>query len=204
MDLIVVRHGLPERAEHSHDPPLSATGRRQAEATAAFLVGERVDHIVASPLARARQTAEPLADRLGLSIETVDGLAEIDPFGGAYVPAEEMELYHHVTEAFLADKYSLFDRAGGFEAFRGRVLDAFDGVIGRNRGRAVAVFCHGMVMGCYLTTVVGHDDPFVLNTDYCGISRIRAASNGLRTAVSANETGHLRDLTTGSPDSNEA
>jgi hypothetical protein len=55
------------------------------------------------------------------------------------------------------------------------------------------VFCHGMVMGWYLTTLVGHRDLFVLNMDYCGISRIRAASNGIRTAVSANETGHLRE-----------
>ena len=197
MDLIVVRHGLPERADDSHDPPLSAAGRRQAEATAAFLAGERVDRIVASPLARARQTAEPLADRLGLSIETVEGLAEIDPFDGAYVPAEEMQLDHPVTEAFLADKYSLFDGVGGFEPFRAVVRDAFDGVISRNRGRVVAVFCHGMVMGCYLTTLVGHHDPFMLNMDYCGISRVRAASNGIRTAVSANETGHLRGLARG-------
>ena len=55
MDLILVRHGLPERDDHSHDQPLSAVGRRQAEATAAFLAGERIDHIVASPLARAQQ-----------------------------------------------------------------------------------------------------------------------------------------------------
>jgi 2,3-bisphosphoglycerate-dependent phosphoglycerate mutase len=198
MDLIVVRHGLPERTDDSHDPELSAAGRRQADATAAFLAGERVDHVVASPLARARQTAEPLATRLGLAIETVDGLAEIDPFGGAYVPAEEMELDHHVTEAFLADKYSLFERAGGFEVFRAGVLDAFDGVIGRNRSRVVAVFCHGMVMGCYLTTLIHHDDPFVLNVDYCGIARIRAASNGIRTPLSVNETGHLRDVISGS------
>ncbi len=190
-----MRHGLPERDDQSHDPSLSAVGRRQAEATAAFLVGERVDHIVASPLARAQQTARPLADRLGLSIETVAGLAEIDPFGGAYVPSEQMALDHPVTEAFLDDKFSLFDRAGGFEAFRAGVRDAFDGVIDRNRGRVVAVFCHGMVMGSYLTTLLGHDDPFVLQADYCGISRLRAASNGIRTALSANETVHLRDLT---------
>ena len=190
-----MRHGLPERDDHSHDPPLSAVGRRQAEATAAFLAGERIDHIVASPLARAQQTAQPLADRLDLPIETVDGLAEIDPFAGAYVPSEQMALDHPVTEAFLDDKFSLFDRAGGFEAFRAGVRDAFDGVIDRNRGRVVAVFCHGMVMGSYLTTLLGHDDPFVLQADYCGISRLRAASNGIRTALSANETGHLRDLT---------
>ncbi len=192
-----MRHGLPERDDHSPDPSLSATGRRQAEATAVFLACERIDHVVASPLARAQQTAQPLAERLDLAIETVDGLAEIDPFAGAYVPSEQMALDHPVTEAFLDDKFSLFDRAGGFDAFRTGVVDAFDGVIGRNRGRAVAVFCHGMVMGSYLTTLLGHDDPFVLQADYCGLSRVRAASNGIRTAMSVNETGHLRDVTDG-------
>jgi probable phosphoglycerate mutase len=197
VDLIIVRHARPERRDGpdaSADPPLSEEGRRQAEATAEFLAGERVDHVVASPLLRARQTAEPLATRLGLSVEAVGGLTEIDPFGGSYIPAEEMHTDHHVVQTFLDDKFALFAAAGGFEVFRDVVVDAFEGIVARNRGKRVAVFCHGTVVGCYLTALLGHADPFILAPDYCGLYRVQASSTGIRTVRSANETGHVRHL----------
>ena len=59
MDLIIVRHGRPERVEdlaHAADPALTDIGHAQAEAVARFLLGEQVDHVVASPMLRARQT----------------------------------------------------------------------------------------------------------------------------------------------------
>jgi 2,3-bisphosphoglycerate-dependent phosphoglycerate mutase len=199
VELILIRHGRPERRDTSADPPLSAQGRQQAEATAGFLcarslAGEPIAHVVASPLQRARQTAQPLAQRLGLEVEVVEGLTEIDPFGGAYVPAEEMGVDHHVVQTFMTDRLALFERAGGFEAFRAGVVSAIDGIIERNRGRRVAVYCHGTVVGSYLTALLGHDDPFVLTPDYCGIHRVEASSGGLRTVRSANETGHVRHL----------
>ena len=80
MRLILVRHGRPdeEDAFSPHDPPLNADGRRQARSVADWLAGEGVTRIVASPLRRAQQTAVPLAERLGLSIDTIDGWAEAD------------------------------------------------------------------------------------------------------------------------------
>ena len=197
MDLIIIRHARPERADGVHataDPPLSESGRQQAEATAAFLAGEPVHHIVSSPLRRAQQTAEPLAARLGIDLETNEGLREIDPFGGSYVPAEELGADHHVVQTFVGDRFALFDSVGGIDVFRSTVVNAFDAVIAANRGRRVAVFTHGMVLGCYLTALVGHQDPFVLVADYCGIYRVEAAANGIRTLRSANETGHVRHL----------
>ena len=51
-----------------------------------------------------------------------------------------------------------------------------------------------MVASVYLQTVLGHDDPFALISDYCGISRVTASSTGIRTLRSINETAHLRHL----------
>lgn len=197
MHLLVVRHARPHRADGDNataDPALTDLGHRQAEATAAFLAGETIDHVVASPLRRAQQTAQPLAARLSCTIETVEGLREIDPFGGAYVPAEEITMEHQVVADLAEDPYALFASAGGFERFRGVVVDAFDGIVERNRGRTVAVYCHGTVIGTYLSALLGSDDPFTLLPDYCGLYRIAASSTGLRTVRSANETGHIRDL----------
>jgi probable phosphoglycerate mutase len=197
MDLIVVRHALPERRDGdaaTADPPLSEVGRRQAAVTSDFLSAEQIDHIVASPLRRAIQTAEPLARRLGIEIELIEGLREIDPFRGAYVPVEEMTQEHPVAQDFLDDWRSLFVNEGGYEAFRSVVLESFGKVIAANRGRRVAAFCHGTVIGTYLTTLLGSADPFALLPDYCGLCRLKAASNGMRTLRSVNETGHVREL----------
>lgn len=192
-----MRHALPLRADGESataDPALSELGHAQAAATADFLAAERIDHLVASPLRRACQTARPLADALGLDIEVVEGLREIDPFGGSYVPAEEITTDHQVVQDMAADAFALFAGAGGFERFRRTVIEAFDGVVARNKGRRVVVFCHGTVIGTYLTALLGHDDPFVLLPDYCGICRVLAASNGVRTVRSVNETGHVRGI----------
>lgn len=194
MQLAIVRHALPVRTDDSPDPPLTDVGRRQAAATAEFLVGEQVDHVAASPLARAHQTAAPLAEKLALAIETVDDLREIDPFDGAYVPAEELPHDHQVVQDFADDPYSLFAGSGGFSAFRDAVVAAFDGLAERNRGRTVAVFCHGTVIGTYLSALLRTDDPFTLLPDYCGITRVLANTAGWRTIRSVNETAHLRGL----------
>ena len=198
MDLLLIRHALPFRADGEDataDPPLSPIGRQQAEATAAFLAGERIDAIVASPLRRAAQTAQPLAKRLSLPITIAEGLREIDPFGGSYIPAEELTTDHAVVTDMATDPLALFAGAGGFEQFRRTVVATVDEIVGANRGKCVAVFCHGSVIGTYLTAVLGHDDPFLLLPDYCGLYRVLAASNGLRTLRSANETGHVRGVT---------
>ena len=67
MDIILVRHALPVRIELETgvaDPELSAEGREQASKLAAYLSSESIDAIYASPLRRARETAEPLATQL--------------------------------------------------------------------------------------------------------------------------------------------
>ena len=197
MDLLLVRHALPVRADGDSataDPALSEVGRQQARATADFLAGELIHAVVASPLQRAIATAQPLADRLGLDVEIVDGLREIDPFGGSYIPAEELTADHEVVTDMATDPLALFASVGGFEQFRRTVVAAVDGIVAGNRGRRVAIFCHGSVIGTYLTAVLGHEDPFLLLPDYCGIYRVLASGTGLRTLRSANETGHVRDL----------
>ena len=195
MELIIIRHALPEsdkRDDGPADPPLSPLGLRQAEATADLLATESVDHVVTSTMQRAIQTGRPLADRLGLTPERLEGLKESDYRRSSYTPVEEMDADHEVIREFLDDPLSMF--ADGYEAFRDRVTVALDAVVAGNRGRTVAVFCHAMVVGVYLQTLLGLNDPFAVMADYCGITRVAASSTGIRSVRSFNETGHLRDL----------
>ena len=195
MELIIVRHALPEsekRDDGPADPPLSPLGLQQAEATADLLATEGVDHVVTSTMQRAIQTGRPLADRLGLTPERLGDLKESDYRRNSYTPVEEMGSDHEVIREFLNDPLSMF--ADGYEAFRDRVTVALDAVVADNRGRTVAVFCHAMVVGVYLQTLLGLNDPFAVMADYCGITRVAASSTGIRSVRSFNETGHLRDL----------
>lgn len=80
---VVMRHG--ETAANAQDVicgrtdlPLSPRGHAQADRSAVFLMRWPFARILASPLLRARQSAAPLAARLGLEVEIVAGLAERD------------------------------------------------------------------------------------------------------------------------------
>lgn len=197
MELIIVRHARPERQENAEhegpaDPPLSELGRRQAETVAEFLADEDIDHVVASSMRRAHETAMPLATRLGLDIELRDDLREVDQHRSVYIPAEEMKPDDPMVAEYLDDPMNIFE--GDYEGFRDRVVAGFDDVVATNRGRTVAVFCHGMVMAVYLQVLWDLDSPWKLQPSYCGMIRVTASSNGLRSVRTINETAHIRHL----------
>ena len=195
MELLVIRHARPEaevRDDGPADPPLSPLGLRQAEATADFLAGETVDAIVTSTMRRAIETGRPLAERLDINPERLDGLKESDHRRASYTPMEDMDKDHEVIQEYLEDPLLMF--SDGYDTFRNQIHDAFDAIVENHSGQVVAVFCHSMVASVYLQTVLGHDDPFALISDYCGISRVTASSTGIRTLRSVNETAHLRHL----------
>src|SRR5258706_5105045 len=94
--LYLVRHGKPAVAWGSgdDDPGLDETGRGQAAAVAARLLSlpgeDRPIRVVSSPLRRCRETAQPLADALGVPVE-IDGAVGEIPTPGALRPAERPE-----------------------------------------------------------------------------------------------------------------
>src|SRR5271169_1257374 len=77
----LLRHGEvhnPEHVLYGRLPGyhLSADGRMMAVAAADFFAGRPVAAVFASPLERAQETAQPVAERLGLTITTDDRLIE--------------------------------------------------------------------------------------------------------------------------------
>ena len=95
MELLLVRHALPVRRElevGAADPELSEQGHAQAKHLADYLAAEApLDALYASPLVRARQTAEPIAEWFGLQIVLEDDVAEWDRHSNEYVPIEELK-----------------------------------------------------------------------------------------------------------------
>jgi broad specificity phosphatase PhoE len=67
--VFVVRHA--EKVDQSKDPHLSDAGRARARALAALLAQSGAAAVYATEYQRTTETAQPLADLLGLSIEHV-------------------------------------------------------------------------------------------------------------------------------------
>jgi broad specificity phosphatase PhoE len=79
----LVRHGEvhnPERVLYGRLPGflLSPLGERMADRVAEFFAPRDVVRVVASPLDRARQTAEPIAKELGLDVAVDDRIIEAE------------------------------------------------------------------------------------------------------------------------------
>lgn len=72
--ILWVRHGqstwnvIDRMQGHELSPPLTELGREQAEQTANLLGDRGVVRILSSPAVRARQTADIIAERLGLEV----------------------------------------------------------------------------------------------------------------------------------------
>jgi 2,3-bisphosphoglycerate-dependent phosphoglycerate mutase len=200
VDLLIIRHALPQRVEvvgRAADPSLSPLGLRQAEALADWLEPDGLDALYSSPMARARETAEPVAARLGLDVVIEDGVAEYDKDSEAYVPIEELKAEGDPrwTE-MLAGGYFSEDGIDPVE-FQSGVVDAMERIVADNPSRTAAVICHGGVMNAYVGHVLGLEHYMIFEPSYTGVTRVRASSRGHRSLVTMNEHGHLRGLQRG-------
>ncbi|MGQ4275622.1 SixA phosphatase family protein [Pseudidiomarina sp. E22-M8] len=66
--IIVVRHA--EKAVAESDPPLSEKGQCRAQALAELLSKVKISAIYSTAYKRTEQTVQPLAEQLGLEVET--------------------------------------------------------------------------------------------------------------------------------------
>ena len=197
MELLLIRHAEPIRITRIEsggapvDPMLTALGHDQATRLARWLTHERVDHIVSSPLARAHQTAAPLAAIHGLDVEIVDGLREYDSEADSYIPVEELKATGDPRwDAMVNGEWESFGGESPPE-FRARVVARMDEIIAAHQGQTVAVVCHGGVVNTYVGSILGIDRPLWFDPIYTSISRVRANGSGIRSIASVNEVGHL-------------
>ena len=192
MELLLIRHGLPEHVENRDgkpaDPPLSELGRVQARRLSEWLARERIDRLYTSPMARAYQTAEPLAERFGLEPEAADGVAEYDRNASHYIPTEKLkeldyERWKNLMQGSMDENFHTFART---------VIDSIEGIVANNPGKRVAVTCHGGVINVWTAHVIGMAPRMFFNPDYTSIHRYMCAGSGERTIRVLNEAVHLR------------
>jgi probable phosphoglycerate mutase len=192
MDLLLIRHGRPERIDGGGgpaDPGLTELGHRQSKAMADWLAAESLDAIYVSPMARARQTAAPLEAAVGMAATVEPDVVEFDADADHYLPTEEAKADAQVWRDFLA-----LHRDRDLSDFGATVNTALESIVERHRGQRVAVVCHGGVVNVWAAHILGLPMNMFFEPGYTSVSRFIAASSGERSIRSLNEMGHLRAI----------
>lgn len=162
LDFLLIRHGestwnAAGRWQGHGDAPLSERGRAQARSLARELAGEAPTRLLASDLARARETAEIVGQELGLAVELEPGFRELDVgVWSGLTAAEVARRWPRELARFRAGDPDL--RAGGAESWselRARSLAAFALWEQRSAG-CVAVVTHGGLLRMLLGIELGN------------------------------------------------
>jgi broad specificity phosphatase PhoE len=168
------------------DPPLNRTGESQAVQIAKRLADEGIARIVSSPQTRAQNTAAPLAQKLGLAVETIEGLAEVDRYTDRYRSPETIRKENPGRwEEFQQSPARFFGRDDG--EFRDGVLRAFAAVLAEPRQPTIAVFTHGMPIKTLLLHILGLATAVKFTIGHCSVTRIAGDSIDTLRIESVNE-----------------
>jgi broad specificity phosphatase PhoE len=141
-----VRHGESEanaaqRFAGQSDSPLTDLGRRQAEAVAAALGGVHFDRVVSSDLSRARDTAEAIARRHGLAVETFRELREVDMGAAAGRDFEDARTHPDWSPEFA--RFLQWPEGESLDEALARMTATLDRLIRESPGKTICVVGHG-------------------------------------------------------------
>lgn len=202
--LYLVRHGAtennlarPPRLQGRRiDLGLSAVGVEQAARTAEFLVGQGVEVVYASPLVRARQTAEHLARRIDAAVSIVEELTEIDVGDWEGLSWDEIQRRDPEAYRLFVEDAAVHPYLGGenMASVLARSAAAIAELLQSNVGRRIAVFAHNVVNRVYLADLLGLPPGKyrIVPQDNCGVNLVRH-SKGRTRLVTVNAVGHLLD-----------
>jgi len=159
---VIARHGEAEYEASEWEEEggsLTLLGRRQAAELAETLAGRRVAHVWTSTLARAVQTGEIVAARLGVGVTTRLGLREFAVGDHRGVPLDVDPFMATYTRWMDGD---LDERIPGGETGR-EIADRFGAVLREvadaHPGETVLVVSHGGAIGLGVPAIARMDVP---------------------------------------------
>ncbi|WP_182874342.1 bifunctional RNase H/acid phosphatase [Microbispora sp. H10670] len=199
--LLLLRHGqtplsIEKRFSGLGDPELTPTGLAQAEAAAARLARgpRRVEVIVTSPLARARQTAEAVASRTGSAVLVDEDLRETD-FGAweGYTFAEIQRRWPDELAAWLADPEVAPPGGESFASTARRVEEARERIVKAHESRSVVVVSHVTPIKTLIRFALGAPPEalYRMHLDLACLSAIDYYADGPSVVRTFNDTAHL-------------
>ncbi|MFF4447820.1 bifunctional RNase H/acid phosphatase [Streptomyces sp. NPDC001502] len=202
--LVLLRHGetalTPQKrfsGSGGSDPELSPAGRRQAAAVAEALAARgTIQTVISSPLLRCRETAQAVADRLGLTVTVEEGLREVD-FG-----AWEGLTFAEVQQRFPDDLQAWLDSpkaapTGGGESFMSatrRISATRDRLLSAHAGRTVLLVTHVTPVKILVRLALGAPPEalFRMELSAASLSAVAYYADGNASVRLLNDTSHLR------------
>src|SRR5689334_3403829 len=204
--VLLIRHGQSEgnaeRRFGGHTAtPLSPRGRRQAQATARALKEEQLSAIYTSDLARAVETAEPLARLTGLPINPTSAFRERSVGVMEGLTFEDAAQQHPEQYAALLQRDFEHVLTGG-ESYRqllDRARQKLDDIIEEHRGGRIAVFSHTGTICILALHLMGALDapelkPVWISSANCGITKFELRDDGFVRVLVVNDTSHLAQI----------
>jgi probable phosphoglycerate mutase len=208
-EVLLVRHGASADATEgtSHellagqgDPPLSPTGREQAERVAARLGDGDYAALYVSTLRRTAETAAPLAQRTGLVPIVDPDLREVflGQWEGGLFRQKVADLDPVAQRMFAEETWAVVPGAESADAFAARLRGAVTRIGAAHPDGRVVVFCHGAAIGEILAQASGSRPFAFIGADNTSISRLFVTPD--RWIVRGfNDAAHLAEGVTPTP-----
>lgn len=191
--IYLIRHGNPDYRQEKdlgeHKMPLSDFGIKQAKLLAKRLKALKIDKVYASGLVRSQETAAAFAKPAKKKIFIDPRLNEIDWLDWHRIPYFNMSEKRRVKK--LSHYLKLDRRLDNMQAKTRRLIAD---IYRHNRGKSVALFCHGNIIKAMLSGILNADVIGFLSLEIyqASISKLAIDNNGFVKIDSINSVSHLR------------
>ena len=200
--IYLVRHGQTawnkeEIFRGRTDVPLDETGLKQAELAGQYFKGIEIHAIYSSPLSRAWQTAQKIAQIQTVKVEPLGGILDMsfgDWEGHAHQEIRKMD---NETYRQWVESPHLVKLPGGesLDDVRGRAMAALEEVLRKHSEKTIVLVSHRVVCKVMICAILGLD-----NSHFWQIAQDTTAINliqykkGKYILSLMNETCHLKAL----------
>jgi broad specificity phosphatase PhoE len=179
--IYMIRHGKPAATwgqASDGDPGLDETGKAQARAVRDVLLAlpQPPRLVVSSPLRRCRETAQPLADALGVEPQIDDRFGEV-PTPAALAPEERPAWLRNAFGGLWREIRGDLD----YDAWRRTVAAALTEYAG------AAVFSHYVAINAAVSVVTRRDEVLCFRPDHTSITTFELDGGELRLAEHGRE-----------------
>jgi broad specificity phosphatase PhoE len=200
--IYLVRHGQTawnkeEIFRGRTDVPLNETGLRQAELAGEYFKGVEIQGIYSSPLVRAWETAQKIAQFHNLRVEPLGGILDMS-FGNWEGHAhQEIRKIDSETYRQWVESPHLVRLPGGesLDEVRGRAMVTLEEVIRKHQEKTIVLVSHRVVCKVLICAILGLDNShfWQITQDTTAINLIQHKERKYILSL-MNETCHLKTL----------
>jgi len=200
--IYLVRHGQTawnkeEIFRGRTDVPLDETGLKQAELAAEYFKGMEIDAIYSSPLSRASQTAQKIAQFHNLKVQPLPGIIDMSFGDWEGRPHQEIREKDSKTYRLWVEEPHLVRLPGGegLDDVRVRAMAALEEVIQDHPEKTLVLVSHRVICKVLICAILnlGNSHFWQITQDTTAINLIQYRKEKYILSL-MNETCHLKPL----------